>query len=115
MHTGRDDQGAPNYPEQTVIEMQKLRIRVDSCSSCKYQEVPQQMADHEKKHHDPSHSHDDLFAVCGLPETYHPVRMQVHRRCTHQFVPPLSEWFIFTIRSEEHTSELQSLRHLVCR
>src|ERR1039458_10744312 len=31
-------------------------------------------------------------------------------------VPPITEyWRTFDDRSEEHTSELQSLRHLVCR
>jgi hypothetical protein len=89
MHTGRDDQGAPNYPEQTVIEMQKLRIRVDSCPSCEYQEISKQMTDHEKEHHDPSQSHDDLLPVRGLPEIHDPVRIQVHRGCTHRYVPPL--------------------------
>src|SRR5437899_8122859 len=29
--------------------------------------------------------------------------------------PCFDGYFSFTIRSEEHTSELQSLRHLVCR
>src|SRR5262245_62348529 len=28
---------------------------------------------------------------------------------------PEYRWGIFLVRSEEHTSELQSLRHLVCR
>src|SRR5437899_9570351 len=36
-------------------------------------------------------------------------RLRGARRCRHS---PPSAWFR---RSEEHTSELQSLRHLVCR
>src|SRR5665213_65914 len=94
MHCGRDDQDGPNYPEQTVIEMQKLSICVDLRSSCKYQEVPEKMTDHKKEHHDPSQSHYDLFAVRRQPETHHAVRMKVRRCCTHLFVPPLSNWFV---------------------
>src|SRR5947199_6274702 len=30
-------------------------------------------------------------------------------------IKKIIKWFIKTFRSEEHTSELQSLRHLVCR
>src|SRR5205814_7179219 len=32
-----------------------------------------------------------------------------------RFRPKLLSWFANAVRSEEHTSELQSLRHLVCR
>src|SRR5437899_7148420 len=38
---------------------------------------------------------------------------QGYRRLTHSWLSPLADPHL--VRSEEHTSELQSLRHLVCR
>src|SRR5205814_10594355 len=39
--------------------------------------------------------------------------LQRHPRFVRHFIPTSSSWV--NLRSEEHTSELQSLRHLVCR
>src|SRR5258705_1636176 len=45
------------------------------------------------------------------------ITIPAYTRLGSEFMPPLNEGMIFYMptRSEEHTSELQSLRHLVCR
>src|SRR5215831_17476412 len=50
---------------------------------------------------------DDIYMGCAMPEAEQ--GMNVARVAAFRAGIP------YTVRSEEHTSELQSLRHLVCR
>src|ERR1035438_5802442 len=69
----------------------------------------------------PCHRHSVPNPVFGRPKVpgRHRPRLEKSRRqasrnpeeTTTDFFPDLIQWFH---RSEEHTSELQSLRHLVC-
>src|ERR1035438_10571852 len=54
------------------------------------------------------HESDDIHEIASVPSVTGAPRMS--------YMPSLKKWpRSFISRSEEHTSELQSLRHLVCR
>src|SRR5437899_7301537 len=55
---------------------------------------------------------DRMLAAVGRSASYPRAQWEAARTLAQQFDVPLLE---LDTRSEEHTSELQSLRHLVCR
>src|ERR1039458_7183475 len=63
-----------------------------------------------------SHGHTSLPAAASMSSTLEPGQKPVSRLCNESLRhEPSPSWSSFHYRSEEHTSELQSLRHLVCR
>src|SRR5262245_58079350 len=56
-----------------------------------------------------------LETTATIPNTYEPGVLCVFHRQVPETMPPGNSFVIDPARSEEHTSELQSLRHLVCR
>src|SRR2546425_6633898 len=70
------------------------------------------LVDHEVERHDPRHEigerRERLLTRVGEPLRERQFQLPVHRRGAERDV-------LDRLRSEEHTSELQSLAYLVCR
>src|SRR5438045_9652780 len=73
-------------------------------------------ADHPELHSFPTRRSSDLLSACQSPppEKFDERTSDRNRRHAPASLGPGS-LPLFVVRSEEHTSELQSLRHLVCR
>src|SRR5205814_7588687 len=99
---------APPPPHSSTLSLHDA-LPICSCSGIKHHDIPE---------HDPLRmAHRSLKApvkVALLVETSNAYARGLLRGIV-SYIREHRLWSLYLSRSEEHTSELQSLRHLVCR
>src|SRR5262245_63667629 len=95
---------AQQAPNNAAVERGRYLVRITGCHDCHSPKVQGMTPDLDR-------------ALSGRPAT---TQLPTETKTEVHASPDLTAWqgpwgFSVASRSEEHTSELQSLRHLVCR